>query len=154
MACWKFFLTRCFRFLGSYRFNSFKINLLNKHKIMTENSSRKQVKTMQEIARENFSLWNDALQTKDPKEVAKLYSKDNTLLPTVSGEFKKGQAGAEEYFKHFLEKNPTGEVVEDEVQALGTGCYLHSGMYNFEVGPDDNRQVVEARFTFAWEQND
>jgi uncharacterized protein (TIGR02246 family) len=62
--------------------------------------------TMQEIASRNFGMWNSALQTGNPKEVAALYIADATFLPTVSGEFKKGQYSAEEYFKHFLEKNP------------------------------------------------
>jgi uncharacterized protein (TIGR02246 family) len=105
------------------------------------------------IANKNFSLWKDALKTKDPKKVAALYAEDATFLPTVSGEFKKGQTSAEEYFKHFLEKNPTGEIVQEEVQILGENCYLHSGMYNFEVGPDDNRQIIEARFSFAWKKD-
>lgn len=106
------------------------------------------------VVDENFSKWNDALQTKDPKKVAELYAENATFLPTVSGEFKKGQSGAEEYFKHFLEKNPMGEIIQEEVQTLGADCYLHSGMYNFEIGPDDNRQIVEARFTFAWKKDD
>lgn len=106
------------------------------------------------VVDKNFSKWKDALQTKNPKKVAALYAENSTFLPTVSGEFKKGQSGAEEYFKHFLEKNPMGKIIQEEVQTLGIDCYLHSGMYNFEVGPDNKRQVVEARFTFAWEKDD
>ena len=78
---------------------------------------------------------------------------DATFLPTTSGEFKKRQDGAEEYFEHFLIKNPRGKIIQEEVQTLGTECYLHSGMYNFEVGPVDDRKVVEARFSFIWKKN-
>jgi len=106
------------------------------------------------IAQKNFSVWNDALKTKKPEIVAALYAKDATFLPTVSGKFKKGQVGAEKYFEHFLEKNPAGKIIEEEVQTLGRDCYVHSGMYNFEVGPEDNRETVEARFSFVWMQND
>lgn len=106
------------------------------------------------VVDENFKKWNDALQTKDPQKVAELYAENATFLPTVSGEFKKGQSGAEEYFKHFLEKNPAGEIIQEEAQILGDDCYLHSGMYNFEIGPDDNRQVIEARFSFVWKRDD
>jgi len=94
---------------------------------------------MQETASRNFGIWNSVLQTENPKEVAALYVADATFLPTVLGKFKKGQYGAEEYFKCFLEKDPTGEIIQEEVQALGTDCYLHSGMYNFEVVPYDDR---------------
>ena len=106
------------------------------------------------IAQENFISWNNALQTGDPKKVAEFYADDATFLPTVSGEFKRGQTGAEEYFKHFLEKKPTGEIVEDEVQTLGPNRYLHSGFYNFEVDNDSGgRKIIEARFSFIWIEN-
>jgi len=102
------------------------------------------------VAHENFDRWNEALQTGDPKVVAALYHDDATFLPTKSGEFMRGQAGAEKYFTHFLEDRPTGEVVSEEVQSLGTEAYLHSGNYNFSLGPDDARRMVEARFSFVW----
>ena len=105
---------------------------------------------MEKIARENFTRWNETLLTLEADRVADLYTEDATFLPTVSGEFKKGHAGAEGYFKHFLEKNPTGEVIEEAVQVLGDNCYLHSGHYNFEVGPAEKRETVEARFSFVW----
>lgn len=108
---------------------------------------------IKQTARANFAIWNDALKTGDTKTVAALYAETSTFLPTVNGEFKRGQLQAEEYFKHFLEKNPTGEIVEDEVQILSPTCYLHSGMYNFELGPDNKREIVEARFTFVWEKD-
>ncbi len=110
---------------------------------------------LKEIAKQNFKLWNDALQTKNARAVAALYAKEATFLPTVSGEFKRGQEGAEAYFQHFLEKNPKGEIVEEEIQSIGENCYLHSGMYNFEVNsPEGGRQIVEARFSFVWQKNE
>ncbi len=108
---------------------------------------------MERLAKENFNRWNEALLSRDAGSVAELYSESNTFLPTVSPEFKKGIEGAESYFEHFLEKNPKGEIVEALVQTIGDSAYLHSGMYNFEVGPDDNRSTVEARFTFLWQKD-
>ena len=107
-----------------------------------------------EVARAMFEKWNQTLATKDPAAVAALYTADNDFLPTLSPDFKKGTAGAEDYFKHFLEKNPTGEIVADAVQQLGPDAILHSGMYNFTVGPAENRQVVAARFTFVYKKVD
>jgi hypothetical protein len=40
------------------------------------------------------------------------------------------------------------------VQQLAPDALLHSGMYNFTVGPADARQVVEARFTFVYVKNE
>jgi len=118
----------------------------------TNNSKNKE--PMAEIAETNFNHWNEMLQTKDPKKVAGLYSENCTFLPTLSPEFKQGEKGAEEYFHHFLEKNPFGEIVTDEVQSIDQKSYVHSGMYNFIVCPDNNRQTVEARFTYVWQLND
>jgi uncharacterized protein (TIGR02246 family) len=108
---------------------------------------------MKKLAHQNFAMWNDALLSRDAQTVAELYSEDSTFHPTVLGEFRKGHEGAKSYFHHFLEKNPSGKLVEDEVQTLGPDCYLHSGMYDFEVGPDSKRDIVEARFTFVWKKN-
>jgi len=120
---------------------------------MEEFKSYNQEKMEKEIVNENFSSWNKALLTKDPEKVAAIYDEDATFLPTLSSDFKKGQEGVKAYFEHFLEKNPVSKIVEDEVQFLGTDCYLHSGFYVFELGPETDRQLVEARFSFVWKKN-
>ncbi len=112
------------------------------------------MQTLQDLATTNFQRWNDALQTKDPEQVAALYTQDNSFLPTLSPEFKHGQNGAVAYFHHFLEKNPFGAIIEEQVQDLGENAYLHSGMYDFEVGPSDNRSVAHARFSYVWVKED
>lgn len=107
-----------------------------------------------EIAKNNFQIWNEALQTKDAEVVASLYSEDNTFLPTMSGDFKFGKGGAEDYFEHFLLKNPFGIIVKEKVQLLGENSYVHSGLYDFEIeSAEKGREVVEARFTFVWQKN-
>lgn len=106
-----------------------------------------------EIARENFQKWNEALQTRDAKRVAELYTADATFLPTMSPDFKSGQQDAEDYFEHFLLKNPFGKIVKEKVQAIDENSYLHSGLYDFEVGQKDNREILEARLTFVWQKD-
>jgi len=108
---------------------------------------------LEKVVGENFSNWQESLLSGSPEQVAKIYDEDATFLPTLSDEFKKGRSAAEDYFSHFLEKKPVCEIVEQEVQELGKDCYLHSGMYNFEVGPKGQRQIVEARFTFVWKKD-
>jgi uncharacterized protein (TIGR02246 family) len=115
---------------------------------------------LKELAAKNFEAWNQALLSRNAHEVASLYAKDASFLPTLNPEFKKGQAGAEVYFEHFLEKNPEGRVVEEVVQKTSVdkdgnvSGFLHSGMYNFETGEPDNRQTAEARFTFLWQKDE
>jgi uncharacterized protein (TIGR02246 family) len=107
-----------------------------------------------EVAKSNFKTWNDALQTKDAKRVAELYSEDNTFLPTMSGEFKSGEKEAEGYFEHFLLKNPLGRIVQEKVQPIGDNSYLHSGLYNFEVDKQGGgKEIIQARFTYLWQKD-
>jgi uncharacterized protein (TIGR02246 family) len=121
-----------------------------------ENNKQAQINKEQfnkEIVRQNFDLWKKMLLSKNADKVAELYDENITFLPTLSEEFKKNKAEVKSYFEHFLEKNPVSEIVEDEVQVLSPDCYLHSGMYNFELGSSENKQLVEARFSFVWRKN-
>jgi len=110
---------------------------------------------MYPIAQENFKKWNDALQTEDYETVASLYSStDLSFLPTVSADFIQSTPATEAYFKEFLKKLPYGTITADKVQSFGNEAYLHSGMYTFMVGPDNNRTPVEARFSYMWRKID
>lgn len=62
-----------------------------------------------------FSLWNDALKTEDPKEVAKRYAKEGVLLPTMKDDSRTDFEGIEDYFVSFLKNKPTGEIIESNV---------------------------------------
>jgi hypothetical protein len=62
-----------------------------------------------------FNLWNDALKTKDPSTVAARYSKDAVLLPTMSDETRPNFCRIQDYFIHFLENDPVGEILESHV---------------------------------------
>ena len=122
--------------------------------MLEENKIEKGGKSMdfREIAKTNFSQWADALKTKDPKVMAEFYSENCTFLPTLSPDFKKGAIEAEGYFVHFLEKNPEASIKDQSIQLLGSNSYLHSGMYDFEVGSNGDRQMVHARFSYVWEK--
>lgn len=102
------------------------------------------------IAHENFNEWNKALLSCKAQQVANLYLEEATFLPTLSSDFKKGIAGAKDYFGHFLLQFPEGKIMEDAVQSFGEECIVHSGMYYFTVGKE--RNIVKARFTFVWQK--
>ena len=108
------------------------------------------------LARNNFKRWNDALQTKDPKAVADLYSKEAlSFLPTVSPMHIKDDGNTEDYFTAFVEKNPFGTITDDSVQPYGNGdAYLHSGLYTFDLGTGADRAAVQARFSYVWVKED
>ena len=70
--------------------------------------------TKQEV-RKLFDLWNDALKTGDPDIVAKRYSKESVLLPTLSDVPRNDFAGIRDYFVHFCEKKPVGKILDGEI---------------------------------------
>jgi uncharacterized protein (TIGR02246 family) len=110
---------------------------------------------MYPLAQENFQRWNNALKAKNYEKVAALYStEDLSFLPTVSPEFIRDPEKTKEYFMEFLKKLPEGTITSDNVQRYGDDAYLHTGMYTFMVGPEDNRSPVEARFSYMWRKID
>lgn len=107
----------------------------------------------QDVARENFNRWNEALQSRDPQEVAKLYMSECLFLPTRSPEFVKDVTGAEKYFEGFLRNNPEGTITDGESKFLGPDSLLHTGMYTFSLqNGGGERKDVAARFTFVWQR--
>jgi len=123
------------------------------HKTM-ENMEKKE--SILEAAKRNFEAWNNALQTKNPAEVAKLYRDDCVFLPTFPEEGQEvvGKNGVENYFKHFLTKNPFGVIMEEKVSKLGDDSYSYAGLYNFLVGPEDNRSTARAKFTYIYKKDE
>jgi len=59
-----------------------------------------------------FELWNLALKTGNPDTVAMRYAEGAVLLPTKSDIPRSDYAGIRDYFVHFLEKKPTGRILE------------------------------------------
>lgn len=93
-----------------------------------------------------FDRWNDALQTRDAARVAANYAPGALLLPTVSNRPRVTQDGIKDYFAHWLEKGPEGEIV---LRYISTGCNYASdaGLYRFTY--DSGKQVL-ARYTYTY----
>jgi len=111
------------------------------------------IKNIRKIASQNFSNWNNALLTKNPKIVAAIYSENCTFLPTLSSDFKKGRRGAKKYFEHFLRKKPCSTIIKESVHIIAADTYVHSGLYNFSLGNSERKNIAKARFTFVWQKN-
>ena len=77
-------------------------------------ASKPQAITEEEV-KNLFQLWNSALATEDPDAVAKRYSKQPVLLPTVSDVPRTDYALIKDYFVGFLKKKPQGEILESYV---------------------------------------
>ncbi len=102
---------------------------------------------------ELFDEWNAALQTLDPEQVAERYAPGSILLPTLSGKPRITPEDKIDYFEHFLENKPSGEI-DDDVISIGCDFAIDTGNYTFTFGATGKK--VPARFTFVyqWDEQD
>lgn len=105
--------------------------------------------TEQEIAA-LFDRWNESLQTGDPHKVVANYAERSILLPTVSNTPRLTPAEKEDYFHHFLEKQPSGAIDLRWVD-LGCNSAVDAGLYTFTFAKTGD--IVHGRysFTYAWD---
>ncbi len=96
-----------------------------------------------------FDVWNNALQTGDPKQVAALYEYNAILLPTVSNKVRHNHEEIADYFVHFLAKGPVGKIDESNVRTFGDVA-INSGVYTFTF---KDGATVQARFTYVYRWN-
>merc|ERR1712232_807180 len=97
--------------------------------------------------RELFGLWNGALATLDPDQVAARYSKTPCLLPTVSDTPRTDYDSIKAYFVNFLKLEPQGVILESYVTAGDDWC-MDDGIYEFTMG--SNGSKVKARYSFVY----
>jgi len=102
-----------------------------------------------QIIEQLFEEWNAALQTGDPKEVAKLYEYNAILLPTVSNKVRHNHEEIEDYFVNFLAKGPKGQIDEANIRTFGDVA-INSGVYTFTFA---DGQSVTARYTYVYRWN-
>ena len=101
-----------------------------------------------------FSRWNNSLQTLDPAKVTANYSEEAVLWPTVANKPRTTHAEIQDYFVHFLEKKPHGEINKSHVK-IGCNKAYDVGVYTFALtGKDGVVQHVRARYSFVYEYKD
>jgi len=100
-----------------------------------------------EEVRSLFNLWNDALATLDPKNVADRYSSNAVLLPTVSDVPRTDYPGIVDYFTNFLKLKPQGEILSGNV-IVGTNWAQDAGIYEFTMGATGAK--VKGRYTYVY----
>ena len=93
-----------------------------------------------------FDRWNNALKTLNPDEVVRNYAPDAVLLPTVSNKPRLTQEERKDYFVHFLEGKPVGQI-DMRVIKLGCNDAIDTGIYTFTFG---DGHTVKARYTFTY----
>jgi uncharacterized protein (TIGR02246 family) len=112
-------------------------------------SERLNVATEQEIAA-LFDRWNESLKTGDPQKVVANYAERSMLLPTLSSIPRFTAAEKEDYFRHFLEDRPTGEVTMRQIQ-MGNGMAVDTGLYTFTFAKTGKTVKARYSFTYRWD---
>ncbi len=96
-----------------------------------------------------FDRWNESLQTGDPKKVVANYAPKSVLLPTVSNTPRLSPESKEEYFRHFLQNKPRGEIISRSIE-IDCNTAFDAGLYTFSFA---NGTSVPARYTFTYKWN-
>ncbi len=94
-----------------------------------------------------FDRWNQSLQSGDPKQVVANYAESSILLPTLSSRPRLTGAEKEDYFRHFLENRPSGEIIMRQIQ-IGRDMAVDTGLYTFLFARTGAK--VRARYSFAY----
>lgn len=94
-----------------------------------------------------FDRWNQSLKTGDPKKVVANYAEKAILLPTVSNKPRITTQEKEEYFHHFLEKAPSGEIDFRQIE-IGCNMAVDSGLYTFTFAK--TQETIKARYSFVY----
>ncbi len=57
-----------------------------------------------------------------------------------------------DYFSHFLQNKPQGEILESHIKILGPTAAIDTGTYRFTLTTDGQQRTVDARYTFVYEK--
>lgn len=96
-----------------------------------------------------FDRWNDSLKTGKSDAVVANYAPDSILLPTVSNKVRYSAAEKADYFDHFLENSPVGEINERYIK-IGCNTALDAGIYTFHFSKTGASVTGRYSFTYEW----
>ncbi len=105
--------------------------------------------TEQEIAA-LFDRWNQSRQSGDPNEVVANYAVHSILLPTLSNKPRLTAAEKADYFHHFLENQPVGEINVRQIQ-IGGDMAVDTGLYTFSFAKTGDKVRARYSFTYRWD---
>lgn len=108
---------------------------------------------MKNIAKENFNKWKKALENQNINAILNLYSKNAILLPTFDKKIRIGRKEIQKYFEGFIKKKPKVNIAEEKTKIISEICYIHCGLYQFEIQNKNKKKKVDAKFTFVWYKN-
>ena len=90
--------------------------------------------------------------TLDSDVVAKRYSKEAVLLPTVSDTPRTDYDSIKDYFDNFLLSKPQGTIIDSYV-TVGDGWAKDVGIYEFTMGTTGDKVKARYSFVYVYEDN-
>ena len=105
--------------------------------------------TEEEIA-SLFERWNQSLQTGNPEKVVANYAERSVLLPTLSNKPRLTSEEKADYFKHFLENQPSGKVNMRQIE-IGSNMAVDTGLYTFRFARTGTEVKARYSFTYRWD---
>lgn len=96
-----------------------------------------------------FDRWNASLKTGKSDIVVSNYAADSILLPTVSNRVRHTAAEKADYFDHFLDNEPVGEINERYIK-IGCNTALDAGVYTFHYNKTGKSVTGRYSFTYEW----
>jgi uncharacterized protein (TIGR02246 family) len=102
-----------------------------------------------------FQRFNDGFQTRNPDVMVPLFSRNATLLPTVSGTMRTDAAGIRDYFVSFLPNAPFGTITQSETR-IGCNYATRTGNWTVRLTNPTTGATsdVSARFSFVYVYED
>jgi hypothetical protein len=96
-----------------------------------------------------IQLWIERFNTRDPAQIAALYSESATLLGTSKSRLYRGRAEILGYFTG----GATVQLSEQIVQPLGEDTILSAGAYRFTRENNGEPVTTPARFSFVFQRH-
>jgi uncharacterized protein (TIGR02246 family) len=97
-----------------------------------------------------FDRWNNSLKTGDPHMVVANYAPRSILLATVSNKPRITADEKEDYFHHFLEDRPVGQI-DSRMIEIGCTSAVDAGLYTFTFGKTGAQVKARYTYTYKWD---
>jgi uncharacterized protein (TIGR02246 family) len=97
-----------------------------------------------------FDRWNNSLRTGDVHKVVANYATKSVLLATVSNKPRLTPEEKEDYFHHFLENKPSGQIDWRSIKIDCTSA-VDVGLYTFTFARTGEQVKARYTFTYRWD---
>lgn len=107
---------------------------------------------MQDQIINSATKWAQAIESRTPENVIKLYHPDGVLWGTLAQEYRHGHKNIVHYFDSFLDKEDLRCEFKDGIIRVHHDLAFYSGAYEFTWTFAGKPVVLPARFSFVYKK--